>query len=272
MLTRILFLLSLALGCIILLTGAWTGSFTSSLPNSDVAFIAQPVPLDADTIGSGIDAKQLLQKALEKLDPKRSPWLKTKIRQTTTDAGSSFVAEGFLQRGPNYCARLQMTIGMEGRLLVVSDGERVAVERKTPGEKPALEVTNMLDDESAAKDAMLCSKSCGGPQTLLEQLNRHLQDAKLQTGLLQDVPVIQIKGDLSPDAMPVCTGAMIPVRHAYIYLDAKTLWPHRLEWHGVDKTNTLRLILRMEFLEPETNRELSVEECTRLFSYHPEAR
>src|SRR4051812_5089776 len=110
MLTRILFLLTLALGSTAFLTGAWTGPFATSPRAAEIAFLPQAFALDADIIGSGIDAGQLLQKAMEALAPQRTAWLKTKIRQTMTDGESNFIAEGFLQRGPNHCARLEMDI------------------------------------------------------------------------------------------------------------------------------------------------------------------
>ncbi len=270
MLTRILFLFALVLGSTILLTGAWTNSLTSSTLPPEASFVPQTVPLDADIIGSGIDAKQLLQKALEKLDPKRTTWLKTKIRQSMIDAGSTYVAEGHLQLGPNHCARLELNIGKEGRLLVVSDGEMIALERKSPGVKPHVEVARLPDDDAGGKEKVLHAKCCGGPRALLMQLQEHLQSAKLQTGLLYDVPVIQIKGDLSPAAVPAQPGVVQSARHLYVYLDAQTLWPCRLEWWSADKIKTLRLNSRIEFLDPELNREQNAEECMRLFSFRPE--
>jgi hypothetical protein len=276
MLTRFLFLMTLVLGSTVLLTGAWTGSFTPPPQRPEVIFVSQTVALDADIVGSGIDATRLLEKAVQKIDPQRTPWLKTKIRQTMTDAKTNFVAETTLQRGPNHCARLEMDIGKRGRLLVVSDGELVAQVRKSPGSAPEVRVEHMPAkvDESAddgiAKEKFLIGKSCGGPAALLQQLQQHLQNGKLQTGLLHDIEVIQISGELNPEAMPLCARTTIPVRHAYVYLDAKTLWPHAVEWWGVDRTNQSRVILRVEFLEPELNCPLSDEECMRIFSYRPD--
>src|ERR1019366_9025553 len=102
MLSRLLFLLSLMLGSTVFLTGAWTGTFATSARSPELLFVPGAVLLDADIIGSGIDAHQLLRKALAKLGEPKAAWLKTKIRQTMTDADSNFVAEGFLQRGPNH--------------------------------------------------------------------------------------------------------------------------------------------------------------------------
>src|SRR5713226_2704982 len=119
--TRTLFLFTLALGAAIFLTGARTSPPTPCVLNPDAGFVAQTVPLEPDIVGSGIDATQLLGKALEKISGPRTAGMNTKIRQTMTDADANFVAHGFLQRGPNHCARLEMDLGKQGRLQVVSD-------------------------------------------------------------------------------------------------------------------------------------------------------
>jgi hypothetical protein len=276
MLTRIVFLSTVVLGSTILLPGAWTGPSTPIAQNPEVLFVPQIVALEADVVGSGIDATRLLEKALGNLGGPRTAWMKTKIRQTITDADSKFVAEGFLQRGPNHCARLEMNVGKQGRLRVVSDGEVVAQVRNIPGKAPDVVVerfpdatADSADHISAAREKYLCGKSCGGPAALLQQLHKHLYNGKLQTGLLQGTAVIQVKGEIDSGAMPMCAGTTMPVRHAYIYLDAKTLWPHRLEWWSRDKTNALRSVLRLEFLEPQIDHELSVEACMQMFSYEP---
>ena len=276
MLTRLVFLFTVVLGSTILLPGAWTGSSTPIAQNPEVLFVPQIVALEADIIGSGVDATRLLEKALEKLGEPRTAWMKTKIRQTISDADSNFVAAGFLQRGPNHCARLEMNVGKQGRLRVVSDGEVVAQVRNIPGKAPDVVVerfpaasADSADHISAAKEKYLCGKSCGGPAALLQQLHKHLHNAKLQTGLLQGKAVIQVKGEIDSGATPMCAATTIPVRYAYIYLDAKSLWPHRLEWWGRDKTNALRSVLTLEFLEPQIDQELSVETCMRMFSYEP---
>jgi hypothetical protein len=280
MLSRLLFLLSLMLGSTVFLTGAWTGSFATSARSPKLLFVPGAVPLDADLIGSGLDARQLLQKALEKLAGQDAAWMKTKIRQTMADADSNFVAEGFLQRGPNHCAHLEMDVvraGKRGRLLVVSDGEIVARVRKMPDALPVVVVERLpaLAEDSQEKDAgvkeeFLARQCCGGPAPLLAPIHKHLRNARLRTGLLQDTPVIQIQGELSPDSAPVCIGAKNLPSRAHVYLDAQTLWPIRLEWWGVDRTNSPQVVLRVEFLEPSINRELSVAECMRMFSYRPD--
>jgi hypothetical protein len=271
MLTRLLFFFSLFLTIAVFLTGAWTTTLHPSLKPAEDAFVPKTMPLDADIIGSGIDGPQLLEKASEKLRPTRVAWMKTKIRQSMTDSDSNFVAEGFLQRGPNHCARLEMDIDTNGhrtRLLVVSDGTVVAQVREAPGEAPALAIDDLVD-QASARDAFLDSKGAGGPLMLLALFRKNLHNASLRTGLLQERGVIQIKGDLEPASMSICACTSITVRFGYVYLDATTLWPTRMEWWGLDKECNPRPILRIEFLDPELNQALSDAECARLFSYQP---
>ena len=146
MLTRMLMLVGLVLCGIAALTGAWPTSFSPMPGNSESAFIPKSVPLDANIVESGIGASQLLEKALGKLDAVEAVWLNMKIRQTVRKADSTFVAEGFLQRGPNQCARLEMEIvthGAKSRVVVVSDGEMLAQVRKAHGAKAIAEVDRL---------------------------------------------------------------------------------------------------------------------------------
>ncbi len=117
--------------------------------------------------------------------------------------------------------------------------------------------------DATAREKRLAAKGCGGPHALLAQFRRRLNNGKLQTGLLDGKPVIQIRGNLQP------ADPKKPVRLGYAYLDAATLWPHRLEWWSPDNAKASRPIVQIEFLEPEINHELSLEECARVFTYQP---
>ncbi len=266
MLARLLLFVCVAMGITILLTGAWPGPIAAPTQDREPAFLPQPVPLDNDIIGSGVSAHELVRKAIDKLDARKTPWLKTKIRQTMSDPECGCVAEGMLQRGPNQCARLSMRTGAR-RWTVVSDGEVAAhvLECDEASAKVNVEQLPARSESTAEREAFLTAKGCGGPLAMLQKLLPFLENAKLQTGLLDDAPVIQIHFDVNPSDKTMT----IPARHANVYLDARTLWPWRVEWWGPDNENRLRSILRIEFLEPELNRELSVEECVRVFSYQP---
>jgi hypothetical protein len=92
-----------------------------------------------------------------------------------------------------------------------------------------------------------------------------LENAKLQTGMLGDIGVIQIKFEVTPAGSPTT----IPATCGCLYLHAKTLWPCRIAWWGHDSWGQLRSILRIEFADPQINRALSDAECVQAFSYQP---
>jgi hypothetical protein len=227
------------------------------------------VHLDEAIVGTGIDAPQLVQAALDRLAPEKLPWLHTKIRQTLTDGQSSFDADGFLQRGPRHCVRLDMSFGAQKFLRVISDGETLVEIRRWSSAEPQV-VVDQLPEESAAKEENLAAKGCAGPCTVLRQLQQDMKESTLQTGLLENVPVICIRSDLAPQAKTAGIDTVIPARQVNVYLSARTLWPLRFEWHGVDKAGASRRILCLEFTEPDADRDLTVAECTRMFSYRPD--
>jgi hypothetical protein len=265
MLTRTLLLTTMVFGGLVLLAGAWPGPISPMPQNAHSGFVPQSFPLDAAIIGSGVGASELLERALNKLDWKQVAWLQTKIRQTMSDPESGFVAEGFLQRGPNHCAHLELTIdttGGQGRLLVVSDGASVACVCEAPNAQPTV-ATHAFPStgDPATRNEFLRTLNCGGPLVSLKEIHAQLRNGKLQTGLLHERKVIQITGTFDPtvNRASVC----------HVYLDAQTLWPCQFEWWGLDASNRLVPIMRVEYADPEINRELSFNECARLFSYQP---
>ena len=270
MLTRMLLLITTLMGGLGLLTGAWPSPFLSP-QNAESGFVPQSFPLDADIVGSGIGAPELLEKALAKLDWKQVTWLRTKIRQTMSDPESNFVADGFLQRGPGHCAHLELDINTQGskaRLLVISDGTTVASVRETPNAKPNVTVHALPAIENPAiKHEFLRALNCDGPSASLKDILAHLRDGKLQTGLLGNRRVIQITGQFEADTTRA--GGSIPARHCHVYLDAQTLWPCQIEWWGQDEHQRMKAIMRVEYADEQINRELPMSECAKLFSYQP---
>jgi hypothetical protein len=252
MLTRLLLLATAILGSAVIFTGAWPVPAASFHEAAEVRFVAQPIALDPDVVGAGVDARELIDKSLAKLD---APWLTTKIRQTTANGDSRCISEGYLHRAPNHCARLEMKIGAaKAPLLAVCDGYVVA--QVSDDGKP------LVAPLSDPKGAELEKLGCGGPAVFLRAVKRHLDDARLQTGKLGEQAVIQIETSLTPD--PKRGNGRVAATACQIFLDAATLWPSRVEWTGNGHP-----ILRVEFLEPTVGREMSVEECSRLFSYRP---
>lgn len=279
MLTRLLFVGGLVLCGIVVLTGAWPGSFASNPPSTETNFVPKTVLIDVAIVGSDVDADSLLKKALAKLENDDAVWMNTKIRQTMQDGQVSFVAEGTLQRGPNQCARLELDVttrGVRSHVTTVCDGQTIAQVHKLPGAKPSAEVLKlpalteaMPPPIRAAREDVLTDKSCGGPIAVLRSIEQHLRGATLQTGLLGETPVIQLNGDIDPAKLPIFAALNLKSLHAHVYLDAGTLWPRRIEWWGADK-GPKRQLMAIEFRDPIVGVPLSHEECEQMFSYRPD--
>jgi hypothetical protein len=61
-----------------------------------------------------------------------------------------------------------------------------------------------------------------------------------------------------PDGLP---------RAARLYLDPKTLWPHRMEWWGPDPPRKGDvLLMQIEFRDPALNQPMSAERCAGEFA------
>ena len=249
------------------LMGARHGPFAQAPLPAESLFVPQTVPLNHALIGDEATGEQLLNRALENLAPGRMAWLHTRVWQKMIDREAHFEAEGTLTLGPHHCARLELTMRPGGKLLVVSDGHALAEVVRVAGEPPAVIGDPLPTDD---RDTMLRDKGCGGPRTLLADLRQKLRQPKLQTGRLRDAAVIQVKGELDA-TVPEELRTEVPVQFGYVYLDAQTLWPHRVEWRGRDRAGQLRTIVQVEYRDPVLNRELSLAECARVFTYHPGA-
>jgi hypothetical protein len=197
-----------------------------------------------------------------------------------TDAETTFESEGTLQLGPQHCARLDLhvrTARGEGRWLVVSDGHALARVIQIGSGEPEVDSQPLLAEsappsQAPAKPAaeVLRDKGCGGPAPLLSDLRDKLTKVEVQPGLWKNKPMLRVGGELDRDTLPKGADTAIAAAFCYVYLDAQTLWPHRLEWLA-DAAGGRRPILQMEFRDPELNRELSLPECIREFSYQPQA-
>jgi hypothetical protein len=273
MLTRLLFMVALV-GCgIVVLTGAWPSSPSRSSPSYHAAFVPKALELDAEIVGAGIDAEHLLDRAIVKLD--KADWLHTKIHQVMHGPDAGFVAHGFLQRGPNQCARLELEIvrrALRTQVLLVSDGESVAHVERLPGAKPSAAIAPLpaLAEGHAVREAFLAGRGGGGPVSLLQHIRHHVRNARLLTGLCDGAAVIQVQGSLDPALTPAFSALNLATLDVCVYLDAKTLWPRRIEWSGAGPRRPAGPLLDIDFLAPSVGIPQSDDECARLFSYHPD--
>lgn len=241
------------------------------------SFLAQTVSL-----GPGLDdlgPTQLLERAVANLGPARVSWLRVATWQKQADDEVSFEADGVLVRGPHHCARLELTVraGKEPATVVtVSDGVSWAQSRRLPGRSAEVTAQRFTTDEMTAMSAgqredVLNAHGCGGPHGLLVELARHLQNLQTTRGIWQAKPVLRLEGTLDGASQgPPETCWLAPPRFCHLYLDAQTLWPHRVEWWAAKADGSPFLLLQVEFRSPEINLPLTHEECVRAFTFQPE--
>ncbi len=271
---KLLLLLPLLTGLPLFATGALRRP-----PVAPVAsFVAEPVSLAPELAVAGAGARGIFDRALERLAPDRLAWLKVKLWQRMADATTAFEAEGTLLIGPKDCARLDLSVrtgGIPGHWLVVSDGRALAHMVQLGSEDPTVicQLLTPTPDPEAPPPPLpadvLRDLGCGGPYPLLKDLRTRLRNLAVQTGRLQGRPVVRLQGRLDPAQAPPAAGTAVRADFCYLYLDAQMLWPARLEWWLGDPTHGARLILEMEFRDPQLNRPLSVSECIRAFTYRP---
>jgi hypothetical protein len=271
---KLLVLVPLLIGLPLFATGALRRPPVAPLPS----FIDGPFSLPPEY---GTTPADWLNRALERLSPDRVTWLETRIRQRRLTGAIPFESEGKLLLGPDHCARLELTVqtgAMSGRWLVVSDGHAYAhvsqVASDTPTVTSGLLAPLPQPDQPTprSRTELLRDLGCGGPLLLLQDVRSRLQDLVGQTGRYHGQPVLRIHGRLS---LAGAVGAQPKTADAadfcYLYLDARTLWPSRVEWWGASRKEERRLLLEIEFQGQQLNRPLSHEECVRAFTYRPES-
>src|SRR6202043_2328342 len=102
-------------------------------------------------------------------------------------------------------------------------------------------------------DRILNAKGCGGPHCLLKELERVLEHLSVDIGTWKGKDVIRLQGALKCSPQDYPEGLLAP-RSCRLYLDARTLWPHRLEWWTSKRPDDPPfLLLQLEFRDPEIN-------------------
>ena len=253
MLGRTVLLFTLLLIATAILSCAWFVRAAQAMPMPESGPVAQNVRIDRELPG---DAGPWLDRAIKRLEDDKSGWLRVTFRQTVTGPRSNFVAEGFLQTGPKHCVRRELEVinknGSRGRILAVSDGAVLAKVQMLP-ETPDIVAVDALPTSGAG--AFLEQHGCGGPRALLRSVRGKIQNAAVHAGSLDGRAVLRITG-----AMPTASSRV------GLFLDAETFALLRYdETFEKDSASTLQI----DFSSCEIGRELSVEECARLFSYQP---
>jgi hypothetical protein len=111
----------------------------------------------------------------------------------------------------------------------------------------------------------------GGAFDLLQTMRSRLEWSRMETVRREGRAFIKLTGTWSSESAEALapTGGSWPdglPQQCRLYLDAETLWPHRVEWWGPDVPRSADVLLvQMEFRDPVLNQPLSAEGCAREF-------
>jgi hypothetical protein len=215
-------------------------------------------------------ATATLDQALEALDPKRLKWMKTTLWQQVDVQGLTFQAEGAYLAGPDHRMRLDLAVhlgGTTGKLEVVSDGtdlwqvQQVGKGERTVTKVQLREVLQALDNPrtpAEVRDEYYRTESFAGLVPLLKSIREQMAFTGQEEATWHGHRVLKLTGLWNrPEATSEKRWLPYIPRLCRVYLDAKTLWPHRIEWWGPTPPRAEEaLLMQMEFRDPVLHQEL----------------
>ena len=221
-------------------------------------------------------AGKLLDQAVLLLAPERVQWLAMTVWQRVQcDDDLCYQAEGRYLAAPGQrrSLRLQVTVGRtRGQVQAVSDGRRLWQMHRV-GE--GLPVVTLLDLPATAGEDELRRRGLAGVGGLLTAIHGQLRQPRRETILWGGRQVCRITGEWPTDtaklaSLPDDVPPTAVPRRCRVYLDAKTLWPCRVEWWGQEPAGGVDVLLaQIEFRDPVLNRPLPPERCAREFAVGP---
>jgi hypothetical protein len=249
-----------------------------------------PTPPPADTAKPAVPdaaATKEIELAIQALDRNKLKWIETMLWQQVDVQGLLIQSEGIYLAGPDYRLHLNLKVRMgeaAGKMQFICDGttlwriEQIGGKEPRPEKfaiKQVLEAINGPKATTQLRDGFMQQWAFAGFVPLLQGLQQRLVFTKRETDRWQGHDVVKLTGSwnntvmaqLHPDAKQPWPEDL--PRQCVLYLDAKTHWPHRLEWWGPSPPVAGdSLLLQMEFRNPKFT-EMSSERCAKVFSYTP---
>ncbi len=250
------------------------------------ALPAAPAPA-ADTA-----AAATLDRALAALDDERVGWLEAEVWQRVRVPGYAYEADGYYLKAPGGRFRLQVRTHVgdkAGGMLLLCDGEELWHATRI-GDGPWKSTTRPERSETAALVESLGGRATkrhervqgpvaapGGVGPLLRRLRERLTWARQERAPEGEADAIRLTGvwpaaeaeSLAPagSPWPACTP-----RQCRLTLEARSLWPRRIEWGGpVAADGGDVLLAEIEFRNPVFNRPLPDDRCAREFTIPAES-
>jgi hypothetical protein len=293
--TSHLFLALLVVGGLVLAGAAFglpTVPLSLSPAPAEPAFPPQPALPPAPAPAADAEAAATLDRALAALDDARVGWLEAEVWQRVRVPGYAYEADGYYLKAPGGRFRLQVRTHVgdkAGGLLMVCDGEELWQATragdgpwKGPARPERSETAALLEGLGArvgkkAERVPTPVAAPGGVAPLLRRLRERLLWAREEVTHHGGEEAVRLTGvwpaeeaeSLAPagSAWPACTP-----RQCRLTLDARSLWPRRIEWGGpVAPEGGDLLLAEIEFRNPVFNRPLPDDRCAREFTIPAEA-
>lgn len=282
------FPLLLVAGGLVVLTGAFSDRTASRASSATDAPDAPAVP--ATPFASFPEARTtaILDQALAAASPARVRWVEAGIWQKVQLPGFAYEATGHYLLAPGHRFRLevQTNVGLvQGTLLTVSDGTDLWQATRTgPKDWDAVtrlglrEVFATLDGPSGSprlRAEFMQGPTFSGVMPLLSSLRERLNWVGHKIMGHEGAERVQLVGLWLPEIAAALASPGQPwpsglPRQCRLRLDARTLWPERIEWWGPSTPGGPETLLaQMELREPILNRELPAERCRSAFAFDP---
>jgi hypothetical protein len=231
-------------------------------------------------------AAATLDRALAALDDDRVRWLEAEVWQRVRVPGFAYEADGYYLKAPGGRFRLQVQThagDRPGGLLLVCDGGDPCQATRV-GDGPWQGASRRSRSEAAVPEGLeaLVGKKAerapapvvapSGVAPLLRRLHDRLLWVRQEVIRHDGAEAIRLTGvwpkevaeSLAPagSAWPDCTP-----RQCRLTLEARALWPRRVEWGGpVTPGGGDVLLAEVEFRNPVVNRPLPADRCAREFA------
>jgi hypothetical protein len=266
---------------LLILAVAGAALLLTGMVNRQPAPLAESAPL-AGQPDNG-ESRRLLEQAIVTYAPGRIAWAELTLWQRIMDDGAAYEVSGRYLAAPGHRVRLELQTqvgGTRGEVKLVSDGkvlwqwERLGAEapRLSGVELPKLQPgLNTPEYVAWATGETLRAEAFAGVGALLQLAHERLHSLRSKAVRWKGLEIIQVTGDWPEDPAQLAdVPDYLRPRHTprlcSIYLDAKTLWPHRVEWWGSERpADPPTLLLQTEFRDPVLNRPLPPERCASEF-------
>jgi hypothetical protein len=276
---------------LLVLTLAGVALFVTGMGNRQPpqpAAASPPAPTPPSTSAEAVpDAERLLDQAIDTFAPARVSWAEVKLWQQFREDASVYEVTGRYLAAPGHRVRLELhtQVGAtRGELKLISDGQCLWHWQRTGRVDPiiwAMELPKLQAGQPGlttpegvawARTETLRAQTFGGVGPILQTLRARLQQVQGKAVRWKGIDIVQVTGAWPEDpsqlaAVPEYIRPRQVPRLCSIFLDARTLWPHRLEWWYSERpTGSPALLLQTEFREPVLNYPLPPERCAQEFA------